>query len=62
MVIINHIEMIIVINRYTQLHLNLLIHLRFTLKSYSIGYYSVIIKYYDKASYRRKLTYKYMGN
>lgn len=62
MVIINHIEMIIVINRYTQLHLNLLIHLRFTLKSYSIGYYSVMVKYYDKASYRRKLMYKYMGN
>lgn len=54
--------MIIVINRYTQLHLNLLIHLRFTLKSYSIGYYSVMVKYYDKASYRRKLMYKYTGN
>lgn len=54
MVIINHVEMIIVNNRYTQLHPNLLTQVRFTLRCYCIGYYSVMVKYYDKSKLQKK--------
>lgn len=46
--------MIIVINCYIQLHLNLLTEGRFTLKCYRIGYYSVMVKYHDKSKLQKK--------
>lgn len=53
MVILNPVELIIVINHYMQMPLNLLTQVGFTLKCYYIGYYSVVVKYHGQSKLQK---------
>ena len=53
MVILNPVELIIVINHYMQMSLNLLTQVRLTLKCYYISYYSVVVKYHDQSKLQK---------